>query len=105
MYEEGDSSSSSDNDPDTLMLEKERTPTPTPPSNRVKRTMKKEDTAKVDKQVVKVDRRGNPYGKVAEYLANDVKSFAKDLHPAYGWGDQPMKDKMRFFERVAAGIN
>lgn len=95
---------SSDDDQDTVMLEEEPN-SPLKPLNRAKQILIiKKEIAKGDKHVVKVDRRGNPYGKGAEFLANDVKSFAKDLNPLYGWGNQPMKDKMRFFERVAAGI-
>jgi len=50
---------------------------------------------------VLVDKRGRPYRKEAAYLADDVKVFSKGLDPAFGWANQPLADKQRFFDRVA----
>jgi hypothetical protein len=50
------------------------------------------------KQIVMVDKRGKPYGTGADYLVEEVKKFAKTLNPLYGWGDQPLADKQRFYD-------
>jgi hypothetical protein len=57
------------------------------------------------KQIAVVDKRGMPYGNAATYLSEDIKKFAKGLNPIYGWGDQPLEEKQRFFDRIAAGTS
>ena len=81
---------------ETVMLEKQ----PSLPQR--KHLVRKENVKKekARKQYVEVDKRGHSYG---TYLIEDVKSFAKGLNPCYGWNDQPMDEKDRFFERLYVG--
>lgn len=88
-------SETDDDEGDTVLLQEERI---LPKAE--KRPLMK---GKERKQIVMVDKRGKPYGKEAAYLANDVKAFAKGLNPAYGWANQPMAEKQRFFDRIYAG--
>ena len=94
--ESGDETESED-DEDTVVLERPHT-SPKPPERVIKKAK-----AVTWKQVVRVDKQGKPYGKEAGYLAEDVKAFAKGLNPCYGWADQPLDEKQRFFARVYAG--
>jgi hypothetical protein len=93
--------SSSDGEEDTIILD--NSPSPLPERRRL---VKKEKAAKKEvtrKQFVQVDRRGHPHGKSTDSLIKDVRAFAKGLNPCYGWADQPLDEKQRFFDRLYAG--
>jgi hypothetical protein len=101
---ESESSDEDEEEEDTIVLDA----APLQVSRNPRLKVKQEPQCKQEmqwKQIVMVDKRGKPYGTGADYLAEEVKKFAKSLNPLYGWGDQPLAEKQRFYDRIYAGMS
>ena len=58
----------------------------------------------VMKKPVEIDRQGEPFGPMKAPFSNDIKKYARDLDPRFGWEGQPKKDRRRLFRRLYSGL-